>query len=225
VGAQDDGWIHAVYHAERTRHPRPAHNPPVFPVPATDSQRQARRADMHAMDTFRYDIGHCVEAFKHTVLKSLARRCTNSDPNYGTVWFHCRQKPYETPAAVVLNALHILVCEMSAAQPVYVRAVMWYVRRALLRSAAATDAGGKQAGDGPAEGDAARPLGDADPTDPAAAAAAAVEAQQEQHQQEQYQQHRADEGKGKDGADTAARDEELLADFAAVRSVRPRGRI
>ena len=143
---KDYGWLHSVCNTDHARAHRAA-LPLVYPVPATEGQREARRADMRAMDSLRYDIGHCVEAYQSTVVKSLARRCTNSDPNYGTVWFHCRQKPYETPASVVKNALHILTCEMTAAQPVYVRAVMWYVRRAIM-TGAGPGAGAARAGDG-----------------------------------------------------------------------------
>ena len=60
-----------------------------------------------------------------------APRCTNSDPNYGTTWFHYRCKPYDTPNTVLKSALRQMTFELASAQPVYVRAVSRYVQKCL----------------------------------------------------------------------------------------------
>ena len=61
-------------------------------------------------------------------------RCTNSDPNYGTTWFHFRSKPYDTPNTVLKTALFLMTFEISSAQPLYVRAVARYVQRCLQKN-------------------------------------------------------------------------------------------
>ena len=137
------GWLHAIcYTTDMER------SVAVFPVPATKAQRQTRRADICAIEQMDFDFPSCVDGFKSTITKSLSRRCTNSDPNYGTAWFHCRTKPYDTPATVIKTALHFLACEMAAAQPLYVRAVLSYIRKCLQKSRTAaiskTEAGQKE---------------------------------------------------------------------------------
>ena len=59
-------------------------------------------------------------------------RCTNADPNYGTIWFFCRQRPIDNPVAVMELAADFLMHEMVSAQPLYVKAVCHYVRECLL---------------------------------------------------------------------------------------------
>ena len=61
-------------------------------------------------------------------------RCTNSDPNYGTTWFHFRSKPYDTPNTVLRTALFLMTFEVSSAQQLYVRAVTRYVQRCLQKN-------------------------------------------------------------------------------------------
>ena len=135
----DYGWLHTICHTDMysQQHPSRSAQPAVFPVPATNLQRQTRRADICAIEKMQFGFVHCVEAYLSTITKSLTRRCTNSDPNYGTAWFHCRTKPYDTPATVIKTALHFLACEMASAQPLYVRAVLSYIRKCLQKSRAA----------------------------------------------------------------------------------------
>ena len=64
---------------------------------------------------------------------SIMFRCTNSDPNYGTAWFHCRSRPYDTPSNVIKAALQFLSFEMTSTQSLYVRAVTNYIKKSLLR--------------------------------------------------------------------------------------------
>ena len=70
-------------------------------------------------------------------------RCTNSDPNYGAVWFHCRQRSFDTPSTVLKTAVDMVAFELVAAQPVYVRAVSHYVRRCVERYGTGAGTGGK----------------------------------------------------------------------------------
>ena len=155
----DYGWLQATCYSspQPSRSVQPA---AVFPVPATNLQRQTRRADICAIETMQFDFVHCVEAYLSTVAKSLTRRCTNSDPNYGTAWFHCRTKPYDTPATVIKTALHFLACEMASAQPLYVRAVLSYIRKCLQKSRAAAKAKA-EAGGGVAADEESEPCGNA----------------------------------------------------------------
>lgn len=60
-------------------------------------------------------------------------RCVNADPNYGSVWFHCRDQPYDMPSTVLRSALQRLVHEISATQKIYARALFHFVRRCLLQ--------------------------------------------------------------------------------------------
>ena len=106
------GWLHTVCHTDMNRSV-----PAVMPVPATNLQRQTRRADIIAIEKLEFEFPSCVDGYRSTITKSLSRRCTNSDPNYGTAWFHCRTKPYDTPSTVIKTALHFLACEMASAQP------------------------------------------------------------------------------------------------------------
>ena len=84
------------------------------------------------------DIGHCTEAYRHISLDQLQRRCTNADPNYGTSWFFCRSRPFDTPSAVIRAAHAIAIHEMVMTQTAYVDATVKYVHRAITSSSANT---------------------------------------------------------------------------------------
>lgn len=75
------------------------------------------------------DIGHCKDALSNVSIKNLTRRCVNADPNYGTAWFYCRSRPFDTPGAVIRSAFSMLVHELISAQSVYVSAIVVYVLR------------------------------------------------------------------------------------------------
>lgn len=68
------------------------------------------------------------------VIITINFRCTNADPNYGTAWFFCRFRPFDTPNAVIRAAHDIIVHEMTSTQSVYVNAVVQYVQRVLSNS-------------------------------------------------------------------------------------------
>mmetsp|Transcript_10471 Transcript_10471/g.15963 ORF Transcript_10471/g.15963 Transcript_10471/m.15963 type:complete len:1224 (+) Transcript_10471:145-3816(+) len=93
--------------------------------------REKRRENMRLAGSMRLDVGHCTEAYKHVTLDRLLRRCVNADPNYGTAWFFCRTRPYDTPGAVLRAAHSTLVHEIVESQEIYTAAVFNYVKRML----------------------------------------------------------------------------------------------
>jgi len=70
-------------------------------------------------------------------LDLLFRKCMNADPNYGTLWFFCRQQPCDTARAVLISAKTALIQDMIISERVYMRATMFYVRRWLQEAQAA----------------------------------------------------------------------------------------
>lgn len=109
-------------------------------LPKTVSTRDIRRRYMTAMAKMEYDLPSCVTAYDECTLSNLYRRCTNADPNYGTVWFFCRQRPIDNPITVMEYARDILRHEMTSALPLYIRAVFHYVRRCLESNGASSPA-------------------------------------------------------------------------------------
>jgi hypothetical protein len=89
-------------------------SPFIINAPASAFERSRRRADILKIEKMEWDAGHCVDAYKNTFIKHLSRRCTNSDPNYGTAWFHCRVRPYDTP---LTGILHMSRTFMSSSNP------------------------------------------------------------------------------------------------------------
>jgi hypothetical protein len=59
--------------------------------------------------------------------------CINADPNFGSSWFHSRQLPYDIPSIIIASAVETLKQELWSAYPLYLRAVLCYVQRCVLR--------------------------------------------------------------------------------------------
>lgn len=59
----------------------------------------------------------------------MLNRCSNADPNYGTMWFHCRHRSFDSSNAVLEHALHILTHELTSCHRIYVRAIVHYIHR------------------------------------------------------------------------------------------------
>lgn len=95
-----EGYTMSGYNGDSDDTAEPS--PFVIRAPAPAFERSRRRADILKMEKMEWDVGHCVDAYKNTFIKHLSRRCTNSDPNYGTAWFHCRVRPYDTPLTGML---------------------------------------------------------------------------------------------------------------------------
>lgn len=55
---------------------------------------------------------------------SLQLRCVNADPNYGTMWFHCRQRPTDTAKAVLHRAQSLLTRDLAMYAPIYVASLL-----------------------------------------------------------------------------------------------------
>jgi hypothetical protein len=131
--------------------------------------------------------GVCVRGLEATRVDGLARRCTNADPNYGSVWFQCRSRAHLTARRVLQRAQQGLARELFALAPLYLQA--WarrlLVERALVAMATAAERfraadaalchDDEAGGDGPAELPGAADAGKAAPqllpTDPAGRAA------------------------------------------------------
>lgn len=50
-------------------------------------------------------------------------RCSNADPNYGMMWFHCRDMPSDTPRLLMRRAKLILSKDLAALYPLYLQAI------------------------------------------------------------------------------------------------------
>lgn len=50
--------------------------------------------------------------------------CVYADPNYGAMWFFCRQHPLDTPRDVLQNARLRMQLELFDARTVYTRALL-----------------------------------------------------------------------------------------------------
>lgn len=61
----------------------------------------------------------------------MFHRCTNADPNYGAVWFYTRRRPFDTPTTVLQSAVHMLMHELIAADVLYCKAILYFVRSCL----------------------------------------------------------------------------------------------
>lgn len=99
--------------------------------PAPPFERQKRRQLLIGLERMEIDLGQLEDAYKLVTKKSLERRCINADPNYGTAWFYCRPRPFDTATHILNSATNILSHEMSAAQKIYARAIVHYVQKVL----------------------------------------------------------------------------------------------
>jgi len=63
------------------------------------------------------------EDFIRVDTKELELRCVNADPNYGSMWFHCRQKPSDTARSILWRAKSMMALELQNLQNVYIKAI------------------------------------------------------------------------------------------------------
>ena len=54
----------------------------------------------------------------------LRLRCANADPNYGSLWFHCRVGPTDTARNVLTRSLELMVTELRAHAHIYIVALI-----------------------------------------------------------------------------------------------------
>lgn len=57
--------------------------------------------------------------------------CLHADPNYGSMWFYCREKSADDSAEILGAALNIMVHELCGAQDIYTRAVSHFIYKAI----------------------------------------------------------------------------------------------
>ena len=57
-------------------------------------------------------------------VSGLRLRCANADPNYGSLWFHCRVGPTDTARNVLVRALELMVVEMRTHAHIYILALI-----------------------------------------------------------------------------------------------------
>ena len=79
------------------------------------------------------------------LLKELKKTCINADPNYGTLWFYCKQHPLDGAREVFKRAKRLVIDEVCRTRPVYenyvnnekyekLKATMWIgIREAALQ--------------------------------------------------------------------------------------------
>jgi tetratricopeptide (TPR) repeat protein len=65
------------------------------------------------------------ETFRKTIdLTDLRLACANADPNYGSLWFHCRRVSTDTPRRVIEDAAEDIVIELQKYARVYLAAMI-----------------------------------------------------------------------------------------------------
>jgi len=62
--------------------------------------------------------------FDNVDTSQLELRCSNADPNYGKLWFHCRCKPTDTARTVLRQAKELIGKDLSKYAHVYLAALM-----------------------------------------------------------------------------------------------------
>ena len=98
---------------------------------AQEVSREERIKNIIAIENMEPLITFDKKEFKDVIVEKLFRRCLNADPNYGTLWFACRLRPYDTPGSILKEAIEMLVHEMLNVHDIYVRAISRYVRRCI----------------------------------------------------------------------------------------------
>jgi tetratricopeptide (TPR) repeat protein len=56
--------------------------------------------------------------------KRIEQLCINADPNYGPLWFHCKNHPLDSTRQVLRNAKEMLIQEMLQYKSVYQRSIV-----------------------------------------------------------------------------------------------------
>ncbi|CAM9244838.1 unnamed protein product [Chrysoparadoxa australica] len=66
--------------------------------------------------------------YVQTVIEALQLRCVNADPNYGSLWFHCRHRPSDTARSVLMMAKLQMAGELVQLQPLYLTAMVRHMQ-------------------------------------------------------------------------------------------------
>lgn len=59
-----------------------------------------------------------------TGLSNLRLACANADPNYGSLWFHCRRKSSDPPRRVIEHAAELIAEDVQAYAHIYLAAMI-----------------------------------------------------------------------------------------------------
>lgn len=82
-----------------------------------------RIAHSHIVSTVRERLKP--ETFRKTIdLTELRLACANADPNYGSLWFHCRRVSTDTPRRVIEDAAEDVADELQKYAHIYIAALM-----------------------------------------------------------------------------------------------------
>ncbi|CBN74834.1 conserved unknown protein [Ectocarpus siliculosus] len=65
--------------------------------------------------------------FLRAEVEGLVLRCVNADPNYGSMWFHCRHRPSDTAKSILMMSKVMMAEELTNLQDVYLHAVTRHV--------------------------------------------------------------------------------------------------
>ena len=96
-----------------------------------DVDSESRIRAMIALEDFESVVSISSSDFESLIIEKLVQRCLNADPNYGTLWFACKTRSYDTAGSVIKGALVMLSQEMIATQSIYARAIFRYVGRCI----------------------------------------------------------------------------------------------
>ena len=78
-------------------------------------------AEIQLHSSLRKDL--TVESCRATLDNSeLERRCANADPNYGLLWFHCRNGPIDTARTVITRGRDVMIGEIISLAHIYIAA-------------------------------------------------------------------------------------------------------
>jgi tetratricopeptide (TPR) repeat protein len=61
---------------------------------------------------------------RHLNISKLHLRCANADPNYGSLWFHCRAGPTDTARKVLARAVRLMLNELRGHSHIYLSALI-----------------------------------------------------------------------------------------------------
>ena len=64
-----------------------------------------------------------VADLEQTMIEQLELRCMNADPNYGAMWFQCRERPNDTARLILRRAQQRMAKEIISLAPLYLQAL------------------------------------------------------------------------------------------------------
>ena len=116
----------------------------------SEPERQHRRSRIDSLYRMSKPSCYCAADFKRVLLKKLYRRyrifiqilvfkspyffcssCVNADPNYGSLWFYCREKSFDDASEILGVALDTIIHELCATQDLYCRAIVHFIYKSI----------------------------------------------------------------------------------------------